>query len=112
MGDLDAARDFTDVRDVVRAYGAAIELDPGTYNVCSGRSASARDLMALAGRFSSLEIRTELDPERLRPSEIRDLRGSPERLRAATGWRPEIPLERTVEDMLEAWRGSVSALPR
>jgi GDP-4-dehydro-6-deoxy-D-mannose reductase len=112
MGDVDAARDFTDVRDVVRAYMAAIELDPGVYNVCSGRSVSARDLIELAGRFSSLDIRSELDPDRLRPSEIRDLRGSADRLRAAAGWEPEIALEQTVEDMLEAWRGSVSALPR
>jgi GDP-4-dehydro-6-deoxy-D-mannose reductase len=112
MGDVDAARDFTDVRDVVRAYADAIELDPGVYNVCSGRSVSARDLIELVGRFSSLEIRSELDPERLRPSEIRDLRGSPDRLRAAAGWQPEIPLEQTVEDALEAWRGSVTALPR
>jgi GDP-4-dehydro-6-deoxy-D-mannose reductase len=103
-GDLDAARDFTDVRDVVRAYKAAIELEPGAFNVCSGRSASARRLIELLGRQIDLEIRTELDPDRLRPSEIREVRGSAARLEAATGWRPEIPLERTVADALANWR--------
>jgi GDP-4-dehydro-6-deoxy-D-mannose reductase len=104
-GDLDAARDFTDVRDVVRAYAAAIELEPDAYNVCSGRAVSARELIELLGRVSPVEIRAEVDPARLRPSEIREVRGSAKRLEDATGWRPELPLERTVADALAGWRG-------
>lgn len=103
-GDLDAARDFTDVRDVVRAYVAAIGLEPGAYNVCSGRAASPRELVELLARHTALEVRAELDPSRLRPSEIREVRGSAAKLEAATGWRPEIPLDRTVADALAAWR--------
>jgi GDP-4-dehydro-6-deoxy-D-mannose reductase len=103
-GDLDAARDFTDVRDVVRAYAAAIELEPGAYNVCSGRAVSARELIELLRGATAIEIRTEVDPARLRPSEIREVRGSAQRLEAATGWRPELPLERTVADALAGWR--------
>jgi GDP-4-dehydro-6-deoxy-D-mannose reductase len=103
-GDLDAARDFTDVRDVVRAYAAAIDLEPGAYNVCSGHAVSARRLIELLQDAAGIEIRAQVDPARLRPSEIREVRGSARRLEAATGWRPELPLERTVADALAGWR--------
>jgi GDP-4-dehydro-6-deoxy-D-mannose reductase len=108
-GDLDASRDFTDVRDVVRAYAAAIELEPEAYNVCSGRAVSARELIELLGQASRVAIRAELDPDRLRPSEIREVRGSAAKLEAACGWRPELPLDRTVADALAGWRERASA---
>jgi GDP-4-dehydro-6-deoxy-D-mannose reductase len=103
-GNPDSARDFTDVRDVVRAYRAAAELPPGVYNVCSGRATSVRELVDLVSRVSTLPVRHEVDPERVRAHDVPELRGSAERLSAASGWRPEIPLERTVADALEAWR--------
>jgi GDP-4-dehydro-6-deoxy-D-mannose reductase len=103
-GNPDSARDFTDVRDVVRAYRAATELPPGVYNVCSGRATSVRELVDLVSRVSTLPVRHEVDPERVRAHDVPELRGSAERLSAASGWRPEIPLERTVADALEAWR--------
>ena len=104
VGNLDAARDFTDVRDVVRAYAAAIELPAGAYNVCSGRSVRVRELVELLGRVASVEVRAEVDPERVRPHDVPEIRGSAERLQSATGWRPEIPLEHTLADALSAWR--------
>ena len=107
-GNPDSARDFTDVRDVVRAYRAAAELRPGVYNVCSGRAASVRELVELVSRVSTLPVRHEIDAERVRAHDVPELRGSAERLRAASGWRPEIPLERTVADALEAWRGELA----
>jgi GDP-4-dehydro-6-deoxy-D-mannose reductase len=106
-GNPDSARDFTDVRDVVRAYRAAAELPPGVYNVCSGRATSVRELVDLLRRVSTLPVRHEVDPERVRAHDVPELRGSSERLTAASGWRPEIPLERTVADALEAWRGEL-----
>jgi GDP-4-dehydro-6-deoxy-D-mannose reductase len=103
-GNPDSARDFTDVRDVVRAYRDAADLPAGAYNVCSGRATSVRELVELVTRASALPVRHEIDPERVRAHDVPELRGSAERLRAACGWRPEIPLDRTVADALEAWR--------
>ena len=108
-GNPDSARDFTDVRDVVRAYRAAAELPAGVYNVCSGRATSVRDLVELVSRVSTLPVSHEVDPERVRAHDVPELRGSAERLRAASGWRPAIPLERTVADALEAWRRELGA---
>jgi GDP-4-dehydro-6-deoxy-D-mannose reductase len=103
-GNPDARRDFTDVRDVVRAYVAAIELELGVYNVASGRTASVRELIELLAGATRLGIGHEIDPERVRPHDVPEVRGSAERLREASGWEPEIPLERTIADALEAWR--------
>ena len=103
-GNVDAKRDFTDVRDVARAYVGAAEAAPGVYNVCSGRAVAVHELIELLRGCARLEIRHELDPDRLRPADVPEVRGSAERLRAATGWRPEIPLERTVADALDDWR--------
>jgi GDP-4-dehydro-6-deoxy-D-mannose reductase len=103
-GNLDSARDFTDVRDVVRAYAAVASAEPGAYNVCSGRSTSVRELIELLGRCTELEIDHEVDPARVRRHDVREIRGSSDRLREATGWSPEIPLERTIRDAIDAWR--------
>jgi GDP-4-dehydro-6-deoxy-D-mannose reductase len=103
-GNPGSARDFTDVRDVVRAYREAADLPAGVYNVCSGSAISVRELVELVTRASTVPVRHEVDPSRVRAHDVPELRGSAERLRAACGWRPEIPLERTVADALEAWR--------
>jgi GDP-4-dehydro-6-deoxy-D-mannose reductase len=106
VGNLSARRDFTDVRDVVRAYRLLIESgDPGgRYNVCSGRDVSIREiadgLLGLAGTTLAFET----DPSLVRPVEVPVLRGDPARLAAVTGWKPEIPLEQTLEDVLAYWR--------
>lgn len=109
VGNLDAVRDYTDVRDVVRAYGALLERGDGgvAYNVCSGTGLQIRGMLdiLLAGSPARVEVR--VDPERLRPSDIPVLVGDPARLRAATGWEPQIPLERTLGDLLDFWRGKV-----
>jgi GDP-4-dehydro-6-deoxy-D-mannose reductase len=108
-GNVDSARDFTDVRDVVHAYAAAAEIEPGTYNVCSGRAVRIRDVIELLRRPARVEVRHEVDPARLRATDVPEVRGSAERFREATGWEPEIPLERTVADALEAWRERLRA---
>ncbi|MFN2615742.1 MAG: GDP-mannose 4,6-dehydratase [Thermoleophilaceae bacterium] len=108
-GSLDAARDFTDVRDVVRAYAVAAELPAGAYNVCSGRAVRIGELVELVRGCARIPVRQELDPARLRPHEVLEVRGSAERLERASGWRPAIPLERTVGDALDHWRARLAA---
>ena len=103
-GNPDSRRDFTDVRDVVRAYAAAVELEPGIYNVASGRTASVRELIEMLESLAKVRLRHEVDPARLRPNDVPEVRGSAERLAEASGWAPAIPLEQTVGDALDAWR--------
>jgi GDP-4-dehydro-6-deoxy-D-mannose reductase len=102
VGNLDAVRDYCDVRDVVRGYRLLAERgEPGTvYNVCSGRGISvaeiARGLLALAERPLELVV----DPDLVRATDVPALVGDPSRLRGTTGWQPEIPLEQTLADVL------------
>ncbi|MDA0169968.1 GDP-mannose 4,6-dehydratase [Solirubrobacter taibaiensis] len=104
-GNLDTRRDFTDVRDVVRAYRLlAARGEPGVYNVCSGVSRSARELIAGLSAVAGVPVETEIDPSKLRAHEVMEIRGANDRLRAATGWQPEIPLEQTLRDTLESFR--------
>jgi GDP-4-dehydro-6-deoxy-D-mannose reductase len=104
VGNVDARRDFTDARDVARAYVAVTGLEPGAYNIASGESVSIAEIIDLLRGSARIEVRHEVDPARLRPHEVKDIRGSAELLRSRTGWKPEIPLERTVADALEDWR--------
>jgi GDP-4-dehydro-6-deoxy-D-mannose reductase len=109
VGNLDVRRDITDVRDVVRAYRLLLAGGaPGeVYNVCRGRSVAIREvaerLLALAG----LDLPLVVDPARVRPADIPELRGDPTRLRAATGWEPRWELEATLGDVLDYWRKEV-----
>jgi GDP-4-dehydro-6-deoxy-D-mannose reductase len=104
-GNLDARRDFTDVRDVVRAYALLLDgAEAGTYNVCSGISRSAADILAALAQESQLDVQHETDPDRLRKHEVMDIRGSHDKLTNATGWKPEIAFEQTVRDTLDWWR--------
>jgi GDP-4-dehydro-6-deoxy-D-mannose reductase len=108
-GDLTPRRDFTDVRDVVRAYRLlAEEGEPGeAYNVCSGRDVAIQAIADHLRSRSTVEVRFELDEARLRPVEVPVFRGDNSKLRAATGWEPTIPLEQTLDDVLEWWRAQV-----
>mgnify|MGYP001946426144 CR=1 FL=1 len=111
VGDLSARRDFTDVRDVVRAYRLLVEKGtPGeVYNVCSGVDLAVQDLADQLVAQARVPLRLETDPELLRPVELPVLRGGHDRLTAATGWEPEIPISRTLGDLLEDWRARVAA---
>ena len=104
-GNPDSARDFTDVRDVMRACVLAAELESGAWNVASGRALSVRELVELVRAAARVPVHHEVD-ERVRAHDVPEVRGSAERLRAACGWKPEIPLERTVADALDAWRAA------
>lgn len=109
-GSLHTRRDFTDVRDVVRAYLELLDDgEPGAvYNVCSGRSTSTAELVALVARAAGRELTPVPDPACIRPHEVIDLYGDPSRLHAATGWEPEIPLAQTAADTL-AWLADVDS---
>jgi len=111
VGNLDAVRDYTDVRDVVRAYWWLLErvVDGETYNVCSGRGHTIRELLDTLLGLARVLVEIRVDPTRLRPSDVPALVGDPSRLRSATGWEPRIALERTLLDLLESWRQRVGA---
>jgi GDP-4-dehydro-6-deoxy-D-mannose reductase len=109
-GNPDKRRDYTDVRDVVRAYRLLAErAEPGIYNVCSGRTASARELLEALAQVSGTGLEPVVEPGLVRPHEVTEVRGSPERLRRATGWEPEIPLQRTLADTVAWWRERLAA---
>jgi len=106
VGNLDSRRDITDVRDTVRAYRLVVRHGkPGRpYNVCSGQAYSIRDLLEALMRVSQTSIRVEVDSDRLRPSDNPVIAGNRARISTETGWEPRIPIDRTLEDLLDYWR--------
>lgn len=114
VGNLEAVRDFSDVRDVVAAYERLLEAGaPGeVYNVCSGQGVRIRELLERLLALSGVPITVRVDPERLRPVDTPSLVGDPARLHAATGWAPQLSLDATLRDLLEDWRRRVGARVR
>lgn len=110
VGNLDAQRDFTDVRDIVRAYWLAVsEATPGeVYNLASGRAVTIRELLDQLLALSDTEVEVQVDPDRLRPSDVEILLGDYSKFRSDTGWEPSIPLEQTLKDTLDYWRQKLS----
>lgn len=106
-GSPDVARDFTDVRDVVRAYSAAAGVSSGAFNVCRGSAISISELVEIVASCSRVPVRHQVEEARRRKGESALVYGSPDRLFAATGWRQEIPLEKTVTDTVEWWRNEL-----
>ena len=106
VGNIDAKRDLTDVRDTVRAYKVILERGtPGrAYNVCSGTAIAVRDLLDMMLARARLRIEVTVDPARIRPSDQTIVVGDPRRLRDELGWAPSIPIEQTVDDLLAFWR--------
>jgi GDP-4-dehydro-6-deoxy-D-mannose reductase len=106
VGNLSARRDFTDVRDVVRAYRAALlQGSPGdVYHVCSGRAVAIADVAAQLVALARRPVRLVTDPALLRPVDVPLLVGDAGRLRAATGWTPTIPLADTLHELLDDFR--------
>jgi GDP-4-dehydro-6-deoxy-D-mannose reductase len=107
VGNLDARRDLTDVRDTVRAYRLIVEKGATgrPYNVCSGRAITIRELLERLLARARVPIRVRVDPTRLRPNDVPLLLGDPTRIQTELGWLPEIPLDRTLDDLLDDWRG-------
>jgi GDP-4-dehydro-6-deoxy-D-mannose reductase len=110
-GNPDTRRDFTDVRDVARAYRLlGVSEDRGVFNISTGESISAADQVRLVAELvGSVEVSHVVDQARIRANEVMDLRGSHARLTAATGWEPEIPIRQTMADTIEWWKQELSA---
>jgi GDP-4-dehydro-6-deoxy-D-mannose reductase len=106
VGNLDAQRDMTDVRDMARAYAGLMEKGtPSTiYNVASGVARSMKSILEALVARARVTVRIETDPALLRPSDTPVLLGDASRLRAATGWEPQIPFDHTLDDLLNYWR--------
>jgi GDP-4-dehydro-6-deoxy-D-mannose reductase len=113
VGNLEARRDITDVRDTVRAYSLVVQRgQPGRpYNVCSGEAYRVRDLLDALVGLSRASIGIEVDQARLRPIDNPVIAGDRSRIGAETGWIPEIPIERTLDDLLNYWRRQIAAEP-
>ncbi len=108
-GNLDARRDFVDVRDAVRAYALLAGKGwPGqVYNVASGRAVSIRECLEFLRAQARVPTETALDPARVQQNDVPVQVGSAERLRRRTGWKPEISVEQSLTDLLEDWRQKV-----
>jgi GDP-4-dehydro-6-deoxy-D-mannose reductase len=106
VGNLDAQRDYTDVRDVVRAYLLAIEhCEPGeTYNITSARAYSIREGVEILRRLAKVGFEVRVDPTRLRAQDIPVLHGDGSKFSHRTGWQPQIKFEETLSDLLEYYR--------
>jgi GDP-4-dehydro-6-deoxy-D-mannose reductase len=110
VGNLEARRDLTDVRDTVRAYRLLIDAGtPGeAYNMCSGMAHSVGDVLAVLVDLAHVRVRIDVDPSLLRPSDTPVVLGSYARLQAATGWAPLIPLGQSLRDLLDDCRRQVA----
>jgi GDP-4-dehydro-6-deoxy-D-mannose reductase len=106
VGNLEASRDFTDVRDMVVAYFLALEKGkPGeVYNICSEKSWTIQTILDMLLSLSDAKIEIKQDPSRLRPSDVPRLLGDCSKFKKDTGWKPTIPFETTLNDMLAYWR--------
>jgi len=109
VGNLDAIRDFTDVRDTVRGYWLSLEkCEPGeVYNIASGKGTKIREMLNTLLKFSGVDVEIKRDPARMRPSDVQILVGDHSKFSKATGWEPKIPFEKTLEDLLNHWRERV-----
>jgi len=110
VGNLETKRDFSDVRDIVRAYWLAInKCDFGeAYNICSGKAISMKELLDLILSLSKVRrVKIAKDPARMRPSDVPILVGDCTKFKKKTGWKPEIPFEKTMEDLMNYWRNLI-----
>jgi GDP-4-dehydro-6-deoxy-D-mannose reductase len=109
VGNVEVKRDFTDVRDVVRAYSALLHKGRTgeVYNVCSGSAVRLADCIRKFEAISGITIEINTDPARLRSNEISQIFGDSTKIRTETGWNPQIPLEKTIQDLLDYWREKI-----
>jgi GDP-4-dehydro-6-deoxy-D-mannose reductase len=106
VGNLEARRDFTDVRDMVRGYWLALEKGKAgaVYNICSGTSHRIGDILDSLIEISGVEVEVQQDAKRMRPSDVPLLEGDNSSFVADTGWRSDIPFDETLRDLIEFWR--------
>lgn len=109
VGNLNAIRDFTDVRDMIKGYWLALQKGKAgeVYNISSGRGVTIKEVVRILLGFTDMDISIKKDPSRLRPSDVEILLGDSSKFRKQTGWKPQIPLEKTLLDLLNYWRERV-----
>ena len=109
VGNLEARRDFTDVRDIVRGYWLCLEkgVDGEAYNIGTGKAYSMREVLDMLLALSKMRVNVKVDPARLRPSDVPILLSDSSKFVSLTGWKPEIPLTQTFKDLLDYWRQKV-----
>jgi GDP-4-dehydro-6-deoxy-D-mannose reductase len=115
LGDIGVRRDFTDVRDVVRAYKMILEHGRTfeVYNVCSGVAVLLSEVIEMFQAISGIDVTIEVAPDKIRKREVGQVYGDPGKLQAEIGWQRQIPLEKTLKDMLDYWRSEcLTAVPR
>jgi GDP-4-dehydro-6-deoxy-D-mannose reductase len=103
-GNLDSVRNYTDVRDIVRAYVLAIDLEPGVYNICSDSNVTMQSIMNMLVRQAKCKVKTKVNPALYRPADFSFKEPSCEKFKELTGWEPIISLRKTMADILEDWR--------
>ena len=109
VGNLEAKRDFTDVRDVVKAYALLVQKGKAgeTYNVGSGHAHAIREILDIIISFSVVDIKVEIDLNKIRPVDVPIIEADISKINKATGWKPTIPIQQTVEEVLNYWRERV-----
>ena len=110
VGNLSTKRDFSDVRDVVRAYTALMENGQAgeTYNVGTGKAIAIEDILNMILRLASINVEIEKDSTRMRPVDVPVIEADIKKLQNCTGWTPKFPLERTIQETLDYWRKALS----
>ena len=111
VGNLNSQRDLTDVRDIVRAYQLLVKCGRSgrIYNVCSGNAYRLGDILDSLLSYSKVRVKIHVDSSLIRPSDNPLILGNPSRIRDEIGWNPEIPIERTLQDLLNYWRSVTKA---
>jgi len=106
VGNLEAKRDFTDVRDIVRAYWLCLERgeEGEVYNIGTGKTCSMQEVLDILLSLSKVKVKIEVDPVRLRPSDVPVLLSDSSKFRKITGWEPKIPFRQSLEDLINYWR--------
>jgi len=109
VGNLEAKRDFSDVRDIVRGYWLCLEKgkEGEVYNIGQGKAYSMKEVLDLMLSLTKVKVKVEVDPQRLRPSDVPILISDSTKFRKLTGWKPEIPFEQSLQDLLDYWRERV-----
>ena len=111
VGNLNAIRDFTDVRDMVRAYYLAVTSDKikygEEYNICSGIGVKIQEILDMLIKMSTAEVTVIQDKDRMRPSDVQILIGDYSKFKAVTNWEPKISLKKTLQDTLNYWRRNI-----
>ncbi len=109
VGNLEAKRDSSDVRDIVRGYWLCLEKgeEGEVYNIGQGKAYSMKEVLEMLLSLSKVEVKVEVDPERLRPSDVPILISDSSKFRKLTGWQPKIPFRQSLQDLLDYWRERV-----